>query len=102
MAKSTSKVKKNTDGTVTITTTTTQTICPESLPKALVDGMIDEATNPMSWVDGYTYNAWRSQYGEKMIDAVRELVIKPMQRESAQAEKALDAITNKYRRMGRG
>ena len=102
MAKTKSKVKKNADGTVTITTTQEVTVRPESLPKALVDGMINEAFNPMSWVDGYTYNAWQSQYGDRMITAVRELVIEPMRRERKAAEAALDAITRKYKGVARG
>ena len=104
MAKSKNRIKKNDDGTVTITTTQEITVRlrPENLPKALVEGMIDEATNPMSWVDGYTYNGWRHQYGGKMIDAVYELVIKPMLQERKKAERALDAITRKYKGVARG
>ena len=100
MAKS--RIKKNVDGTVTITLTQEVTVRPENLPKALVEGMIDEATNPRAWVDGYTYNGWRSQYGQRMIDAVHELVIKPLLQERKKVEKTLDAITRKYKGVARG
>lgn len=82
----------------TITITRKITVDRNSLPKDLVNGMIDEATNPMSWVDGYTYNAWRSQYGEDMIEAVRQLVIEPMKREREKHEAALNGVTRKYMR----
>ena len=80
---------------------TKPTIKKADLPKKLVEEMIDAAFNPNTWADGYTWNAWKQKYGEAMIDAVTELVIKPMRAERAKHQKALAAITKKYTGGGR-
>ena len=80
----------------TVTITRKISVHRDQLPKDLVSGMIDSAFNPMSWIDGYTYAAWRSEYGEDMIEAVRQLVIEPMRLEREQHETALNDITRRY------
>lgn len=89
-------MKKNANGTVTITKKIT--VNRDNLPKSLVEGMIDMNFNPMTWLDGYTMASWKSAYGEDMIEAVRQLVIEPMKAERKKHEDALNAITKKYTR----
>jgi hypothetical protein len=76
--------------------TITQEINRADLPNELVKIMVDMAFNPMSWYDGYTIADMRRKYGEGMIVAVDQLVIKPMKAERAGAEAQLAAIHQKY------
>jgi 2-oxo-4-hydroxy-4-carboxy--5-ureidoimidazoline (OHCU) decarboxylase len=68
----------------------------DQLPIELVRGMIESAFDPTTWIDGYTYNAWKDAYGENMLEAVRQLVIEPMKVERAELQKKLQDISKKY------